>query len=383
MKVGHAELRRWVSSDGGRSDDIDVFVPASIADQQVVAANPPAEAAAERALQSLRGVSALEPLASVLLRSEGIASSRIEDEVASTRRVFEAEYAPEVVMDRQAQPIVNSIRVMADACGDAGRALQPEDLDNWHVLLFGGVPTAFEAGVLRTVQNWIGPRTDTPVGADFVPAPPETVKEAIQDLVSFANRVDVSPLTQSAVAHAQFETIHPYPDGNGRIGRALVYRCWAYRGITAAINPPISLVLVESRAAYIEALTAYRAGDVDRWLDFFFGVVQSAVSYTHALGSNVAALANEWRERLAGMHEDALTRRLVADLSAHPVLSTPEIAERYGVTERGARAALERLVEREILTHRPMRKAKRGRPAKVYEAAELFALLDLSPRDLA
>jgi Fic family protein len=249
--------------------------------------------------------------------------------------------------------------------------------------LFAGVPTAFEPGLSRSVQNWIGTRTDTPAGADFVPAPPEMVGQAIQDLVSFANRVDVAPLTQSAVAHAQFETIHPYPDGNGRIGRALVYRCWAYRGITAAINPPISRVLMESRAAYIDGLTAYRAGDVDRWLDFFFGVVESAVSYTHALGSSLAALAEDWQKRLAGTHDDALTRRLVADLSAHPILSAAETAKRYEVTERGARAALERLVEREILTHRPMRKAKRGRPAKVYEAVELFALLDLSPRDLA
>jgi predicted ArsR family transcriptional regulator len=91
----------------------------------------------------------------------------------------------------------------------------------------------------------------------------------------------------------------------------------------------------------------------------------------------------EWLERLAGTHEDALVRRLVAELSANPILSASEAAEGYDVTERGARSALDDLVQRGILTFRSLRKAKRGRPTKVYEAAELFAMLDLSARDLA
>lgn len=383
METGHTEQRRWVSGDGHRRGEIEVYVPAPIADQLVVAGDPVAEAAAERALHSLRGVQTLQPLAAILLQSEGIASSRIEGEVASTRRVFEADYAADAVSDREAQPIVNSIRVMTDAVTRAERGLNPQDLNEWHALLFQGPPVRFEPGVVRTTQNWIGARTDTPVGADFVPAPPEMVEEALEDLVTFANRVDVAPLTQSAVAHAQFETIHPYPDGNGRIGRALVYRCWAYRGLAAAINPPISRILVENRAAYIDGLTAYRDGDVDSWIDFFVEVVQSAASYTHALGREFEALTEEWLERLAGTHEDALARRLVAELSASPIMSASEVAERHNVSERGARAALEHLVQRGILTFRSMRRAKRGRPTKVYEAAEFFSLLDLSPRDLA
>jgi Fic family protein len=383
METGRIERRRWVSADGGRSAEIDVFVPARIAHQSVAAADPKAEAAAERALHSLRGVRGLEPLAAVMLRSEGIASSRIEGEVASTRRVFEADYAPDTVLDRQAQPIVNSIRVMSDAVHRVSRGLNPMDLDQWHTLLFQGIRNRSDPGELRSNQNWIGTRTDTPVGADFIPPPPEMVEEMIRDLTGFGERVDVAPVTQSAVVHAQFETIHPYPDGNGRIGRALVYRCWAYRGLTGAINPPISRILVENRSAYIDGLTAYRDGDVDMWLDFFFEVVQSAVLYTHELGRRLDALTQEWLGRLTGIHEDALARKLVADLSGQPILSAADVAEPYGVTERGARAALDVLVERGILTFRPLRKAKRGRPTKVYEATELFALLDRSPKDVA
>ena len=382
MTPGHTELRDWTSADG-RSGEIDVYIPASIADQHIASANPAEEAAAERALHSLRGQPTLQPFAASLLRSEGIASSRIEGEVASTRRVFEAEYAPEDVSDRQAQRIVNSIRVMSDVITTAGQGVTPRDFDRWHAQLFAGAPVTFELGAVRTNQNWIGGRTDTPVGADFIPPPPELVKEAVTDLAAFVDRVDLAPLTQAAVAHAQFETIHPYPDGNGRIGRALVYRSWAYRGASAEINPPISRILVERREAYIDGLTSYRNGDLDRWLEFFFEVVQSAVSYTHSLGLALDALSEDWLDRLTGTHEDALARRLVGDLSANPILSAADAAARHDVTERGARAALDDLVEREILTFRSLRKAKRGRPTKVYEATELFDLLDRTPQDLA
>ncbi len=222
MNPGHTEPRHWVSADGRKSADIEVYLPASIRSQHIASAIQAEEAAAERAIHSIKTHMELEPLASVLLRSEGIASSRIEGEVASTRRIFEAEYAPEEVSDHQAQRIVNSIRVMRDVVAVPERGVKREDFDNWHALLFAGVPVMFEPGVVRMRQNWIGTRTDTPVGADFIPPPPELVDSALIDLADFVNRVDVAPLTQSAVAHAHFETIHPYPDGNGRVGRARI-----------------------------------------------------------------------------------------------------------------------------------------------------------------
>lgn len=383
MNPGHTEKRHWASIDGRQSGEIEVYIPASIQDQHIASGIQAEEAAAERAIHSIRNHAELEPIASILLRSEGIASSRIEGEVASTRRIFEAEYAPDEVSDRQAQRIVNSIQVMSDVVAAPERGIKREDFDRWHALLFEGVPVIFEPGVVRTKQNWIGTRTDTPIGADFIPPPPELVNGALNDLADFVNRVDVAPLTQSAVAHAHFETIHAYPDGNGRVGRSLVYRSWAYRGTSTVVNPPISRILVENRQAYVDGLTAYRGGDIDAWLMFFFEVVESAVSYTNALALRLQILTEEWLDRLGGTHEDALARRLVDQLMGRPILAASDVAELYDVTERGARAALDGLVERGILTFRSLRKAKRGRPAKVYEATELFETLELSPQDLA
>lgn len=383
MRPGHTEQRTWTSADGRDTGPIEVYIPASAAEQRLTPTNPAAEAAAERALHSLRGQVHLEPLAASLLRSEGIASSRIEGEVASTRRVFAAEYAPQDVSDRQAERIVNSIEVMSEVIATADRGVRPNDFDEWHSLLFKGVPVTFELGSVRHKQNWIGTRTDTPFGAEFIPAPPELVESALRDLADFVDRVDVAPITQAAIAHAQFETIHPYPDGNGRIGRALVYRSWAYRGVTSLINPPISRILVERQEAYIGGLTSYRHGEIDEWLAFFVEVVMSAVSYTHALGRAHTELNEEWLSRLRGTHKDAVARRIVDDLSESPILSAAEAAARYQVTDRGARSALDDLVERGILTFRSLRKAKPGRPIKVYEATGLFDLLDRSPQDLA
>lgn len=383
MQSGHWQADRWVSADGDQSADIEVYIPTAISAQAVTSSDLQAEASAERALHALREQSALESLAAILLRSEGIASSRIEGEVASTRRVFEAEYAPEDISDRPAERIVNSIRVMDHVISTAADGATAPEFDRWHEMLFDRVPVGFEPGAIRATQNWIGTRSDTPVGAEFIPPPPALVAEALDDLAGFVNRLDVAPLTQAAVAHAQFETIHPYPDGNGRVGRSLVYRSWAYRGLTGSINPPISKVLVDNRAAYIDGLMAYREGNLGAWLTFFFDVVEASCAYTHQLAARLASLQEEWIERLAGSHEDSLVRRLVGDIAARPIVSVSDVTARHDVEERGARRALEDLVAREILSAPSLRRAKRGRPGKVYEASELFTLLDLSPQDLA
>ncbi len=383
MEPGQTEQQEWTSVDNTVSGAIDVYIPAPIADQVVVAADPATESAAQRALHSLRGHAGLLPLAPSLLRSEGIASSRIEGEVASTRRVFENDYATESVADRQAERIVSSIRVMREVVTGAEHGVTTEDFDRWHALLFVGTPRQFEPGHLRTTQNWIGGRPDRPFEAEFIPPPESLVPAAMHDLAEFVNRVDVAPVTQAAIAHAHFETIHPYPDGNGRVGRALIYRSWAYRGLVADIAPPISQILVERRDDYVASLTAYRHGDIDAWLGFFSDAVESAVSYTLSLGRALATLNAQWTDRLTGSHADALARRIVTDIPAHPIQAASDVAQRHEVTERAARAALEDLAERSIMAHRPLRKAKRGRPAKVYEATELFDLLDRRPQDLA
>ena len=127
--------------------------------------------------------------------------------------------------------------------------ITPEHLGQLQSELLGAHPTV-PVGI-RKIQNWIGGSGRTPIGAEFVPPPP-------------------GALTQAAIIHAQFETIHPFADGNGRVGRALIHGTLLRRGLTHQTILPISLILGTWSKRYVEGLTAFRQGDVPRWLDTFF-----------------------------------------------------------------------------------------------------------------
>ncbi len=125
------------------------------------------------------------------------------------------------------------------------------------------------AGQIRTQQNWIGGNNYNPCGADFVPPPPEEVTPSSRDLCTFCNDETLPPLVQAALAHAQFETIHPHKDGNGRAGRALVQIILKRRNVAPHFVPPISVVLAQNKEQYIDGLVAYREGNFERWLEVF------------------------------------------------------------------------------------------------------------------
>jgi Fic family protein len=114
------------------------------------------------------------------------------------------------------------------------------------------------AGRIRTVQNWIGGNDYNPCGADFVP-PPEHVGDLLDDLCAAVNDDVLPSLIQAALVHAQFETIHPFEDGNGRAGRALIHVVLKRRGVATHYVPPISALFANSRQRYIDGLTAFRA----------------------------------------------------------------------------------------------------------------------------
>src|SRR6202023_1686779 len=112
--------------------------------------------------------------------------------------------------------------------------------------LFGAFGDA-TAGKVRDRQNWIGGASSGPRDAEFIPPPPELVPELLDDLSRFMARDDLPPVAQAAVAHAQFETIHPFADGNGRVGRCLISVVFRRRGLGQRLIPPVSLVLAARR----------------------------------------------------------------------------------------------------------------------------------------
>ncbi len=319
----------------------------------------------------------------ILTRSEGIASSRIEGLVMSTRRIYEATLRPEDTQDPPAHQIVGNMGVMTEALRRADRRLTHEDLHRWHTAIMKPEPASRHTiGAYRSVQNWIGGRADTPVGADFVPPPPELIPGLMDDLLDFANGRTLSPIIQVAILHAQFETIHPYTDGNGRIGRALIYRVLAMRGTIRNAAPPISPIIVRNRSSYIAGLTAYRDGQPTSWVDTFVQILDGACGYSLLLTAALSDLTRQWTERISDVKRNAVDHKIVQALIDHPVLDSTVVADQFGVSTVAARDALERLTQRGILVERPLRKGRRGRPARVFEASELFDLLDEDPQVL-
>ena len=170
----------------------------------------------------------LEGLARFLLRAESVASSKIEGLDAGPRRLVEAEAAIAQggeSADRVAVEVLGNIAAMESAIELAtqDQTISLPDLLEIHRVLMDRSPRPELGGVVREQQNWIGGSSHNPCSAVFVPPPAEQVEGLLDDVVDYTNNDEHSPLVQAAIAHAQFETIHPFADGNGRTGRALIH----------------------------------------------------------------------------------------------------------------------------------------------------------------
>lgn len=312
-------------------------------------------------------------LAETLLRSESVASSRIEGLQMTHARIARARR--DGSEDKTARDVLANIAAMrtaidlgagaehvgVDAIRSIHRELLPEDLDN------EGEPIG---GRIRTSQNWIGKSDVTPVGATFVPPPAGLVPELLGDLGDFIDRTDLPAIAQAAIAHAQFETIHPFMDGNGRTGRALVYSILRRREELVEYVPPISLVLAGVPTSYVAALTSYRNGDYNAIVQLYAIATAAACAEAELLGAAVEALREQWEARLPPMRSHATARALLDVLPAAPVLDANEAAERTGRSLVSARRGLEQLADLGIL--KPLNARKWGRG---WEAPELFDLV--------
>ncbi len=188
-------------------------------------------------------------------------------------------------------------------------------------------------------------RPYTPASADFIPPPHDLVPPLLGDLCDFLNRVDLPPIAQAAISHVQFETIHPFPDGNGRVGRALIGASLSRRGVCRDVVPPISLVLAGRKDEYIDSLTAFRRGDDDAWLLL---LAESAAHAAHAsieLADQIVELQAQWREQAGRPRSDSAAEQIIRLLPAEPVLTVELAATRLRRSDEAVRQALNRLEE--------------------------------------
>lgn len=354
-------------------------------------------AEAETAIVRLNGqASALadtEAVARLLLRAESIASSRIEGLEIGARRLLRAEAARELgepTRDVTAAEVLGNIDAMSAAISEIGPGdpISADTLLAFHRRLLKNARQARYAGKLREKQNWIGGSEYNPCSAVFVPPPPELVPELMDDLCAFCNTESLPAVAQAAIAHAQFETTHPFADGNGRTGRALIQLVLRRRGLATRMLPPISLVLATWAKDYVDGLTATRyhgpatgkdaQAGLNLWLGRFAGACQRAARDATLFEERIQQIQGEWRTRLGGVRANSAAELLITSIAGAPVLTVGGAAALIGRSYPQTNAAIERLVSAGILTQITV-----GRRNRAFEAPEIINAFTYLERQLA
>lgn len=308
--------------------------------------------------------------APLLLRSEAAASSQIEHLTASARAVLTAELADEMGArgsQRNANDIVGNTKAMTSALALAA------DLDVASVLTMHRAlmaDTNHTPGEWRTEPVWIGTNGRSPVGAEFVAPSDVRVPALMDDVMAFARRDDLPVLTQTAVAHAQFETIHPFTDGNGRTGRALVQAMLRNKNVTRAVVVPVSAGLLTDVRAYHAALTSYRAGDIDPIVEQVALASQDAIANAALLLGELSAIRERWVAQVAPRAGSQL-EAVIVYATRHPVFTAGLLARELNLGATNVYPHLRRLAEHGIL--KPKNEHKLG---QVWRADDVLRALD-------
>lgn len=294
-----------------------------------------------------------------LQRHEALLSSAMEGTFSTANALALAEANADEYVDEATKEVRNYIR----AFDYAQKALEELPISNrlikgTHQTLLSGLTAVRGAnkrpGEYKSHQNFIGGRTRKIEDARFVPPPPHETEVAMADLERYLNR-DVSngipPIIDAALMHYQFETIHPFADGNGRVGRILIPIFLMQKNVLESPLLYISPAVEGSKEEYADLMLAVsKQGHWTAWLVFFLNAVISACSKTAETIGRLVALKNEFRQKIAISGGSARYAVIADRLFASPVISAPEAAEFLAVSYPAAQNALGRLVELGILS---------------------------------
>lgn len=369
--VGRAVVVDW------RGGSVRAWVPTPLSERDLRMSSATVRAA-EQAVAALRLADAhlpsqWQPLARLLLRHEGVASSAIEGLREPIESILVAE---QTGTGGVAGWVADNLAVMDLALETADKPLTVEILHGWHERLMrnGHLPSHM-IGAYRSMLGWVG--GSSPLDAAYIAAPPEEIPKLITDLIAFADdaQSDFDAVSRAAVVHAQFEAIHPYSDGNGRLGRVLVCRILRRYQTTTLSTVPISMAICRDPGGYLSGLHLFEQGHLDPWVKWFAETVMRAAVYTESLIGQVSDILEHWQELTSHLRADHTARALLTRLPERPILKAYDVSELLGVTERSGRTALATLSDLGILT--PLDKtntAYNGRSRRWFAATELLDL---------
>ena len=397
--------RRWTSEVAGqtradrRSCDYEAYVPDLLVgrsfglDGDVAGDVAEAEAAIARLNVEASALIDTEALARILLRAEAVASSRIEGLDIGARRLLRAEAVrglDDAPSDVTAIEVLGNIDAMIFGIEQVGArdGIALELLLEIHRRLLAGTRLESYAGRFRQEQNWIGGSSYNPCSAAYVPPPHEFVEDLMADLCSFCNTDDLPGVVQAAIAHAQFETIHPFVDGNGRTGRALIQLVLRRRGLATRVLPPVSLILATWAKDYVNALTGTRYRGTaasktahegtNRWIAQFAAACTRAVADATVFEQRARDIGTAWRTRIGPVRRNSAADLLLRALPGAPVMTVPSAATLIGRSFAAANNAVAQLVTAGVL-----QQINVGRRNRAYEAPEIIAAFSDLERQLA
>lgn len=315
-------------------------------------------------------------LYATLIRSESIASSWVEGERETPRNIMLARLDHDRATPA-GRRVARNIEAMSAAIKRLDGTWQHTDIHQIHHTLL----PAIASGGYRNEQVFIGGQSA--LGAQYVPPPHQEVAGYMDDFLKYVNLGGDSPLLAAMLAHAQFETIHPYTDGNGRVGRALVHGILHRARVVTDGVLPLSLALKADKASYVKALTDYRHdGDqaearqdaVSRYAVTMLDFVNTAVDLAHDFAEQVDQVSSRWTDAASRYRSDSSVHRAIDVLIQQPVITVPYLQHELGVTKMAAHTTVNALVEAEIL--KPSGgKLKR---ANLYQADAVLGILEAS-----
>lgn len=400
MGTLHREI--WLSEGAGRSRKerasgaYEYFLPSKLACTEITLEPDVVGdvARAELAIQQLNSETAAlhntEGLARLLLRAEAVSSSYIEGLSIGTRRLLKAEMnssgKASFKFDESAAQVVGNIHAMERAIDTASNTnnINVDTILNIHKTLCENTRIERFGGQVRSMQNWVGGNSYNPLQADYIPPAPEHVMGLLEDLAQYCNDKVMSPVLQAALVHAQFESIHPFTDGNGRTGRALIHLILMRRGLAEKLVPPISLCMATHASDYVRGLSEFRYVDnedrkearsrINNWVSFFAGCCIQACEEAHGFEQSARALQNEWRDAFGSVRKGSALEVLMDEMIGMPVFTVNAVCESSKRAFSAVSAAVDRCVEAGIV--KPLGNQRRNRVFEVPRVINEFNIFE-------
>lgn len=289
------------------------------------------------------GVAEMGTVDSVLMRTEAASSSQIEHLTVGAAQLAVAVLGESRKVN--AQLVASNVATMKAATGLSDR-MDLTAVLAMHAELMRS--TSIVPG-LRHEQVWIGTSSMAPIGADHVPPAHHHVLAAMEDLMAFTATASRAPLAQAAVAHAQFETIHPFVDGNGRVGRALLHAMLRHAGVARHLTVPVSAGLLADTQGYVMALEAYREGDPESIVRQVSAAAREGVEQGTLLLDMLVGVRAAWGESVVARRGSTAARMLDL-LVGQPAVTVRHVSEQLDVSQEAARNAIIALVDAGVLS---------------------------------